>query len=87
MAKKKVYEIYSGSPKRWGLNVPQQIAALSSLMPPMWLQIWWLIPFFLVGAIVITGMLTKDDDNIFVRLSNFLLPNYIRGKFTRHGYN
>ena len=82
----KVYEIYSGQPKKFGLTIYEQIAGLASVIPPLWLENYWLIlitpPVFIFTARV----LTQEENNIMVRIQNFLMPSYIRGKFSRHTF-
>ena len=82
----KVYEIYSGKPKRFGLTVPQQIAALVGIVPALWLERYWLLLICIPLAVILTGALTRDDENILVKFRNMRLPNFIRGKYRKHTF-
>lgn len=82
----KVYEIYSGQPKRFGMTLFQQMAFLGGLIPPLWLEMYWLLLVFPWVFLFVSTVLTKDEENIFLKLRNLRLPSYIRGKFTRHTF-
>jgi hypothetical protein len=80
----KVYEIYSGQPKRFGMTLFQQMAFLAGIIPPLWLENYWLLLVVPWVFLLISKVLTKEDENMFVQFRNMRLPAFIRGRFIRH---
>jgi len=82
----KVYSIYSGQPKRFGMTMSHQLCVLSSIVPPLWIgNLWLLLPAVPFGWLL--GKFISNEEAYYLqRIKSWLAPSYLRGQFIRHTF-
>jgi len=83
----KVFQIYSGKPKRWGMTIGHQICVLLSLVPPLWLEKLWLLLVFIPLGWVVGKTISNEDAYLLSKIKSWFHPNYIVGNYFRHTFS